>query len=114
MGKGISDDHKELWKLIELKLNLGIPARDTIKLASQTLDTLEFTRNCNLLTSKPCIYVCNVEPENVAQGNNCSDLFLQFAKENNYNTIILSTILEFLVNYIRFSIYIYIYIGDTS
>ncbi|MFQ3307710.1 MAG: GTP-binding protein YchF [Candidatus Midichloriaceae bacterium] len=79
----------DLAKKILSVLNDGKPVRGMVN-----EDNSNEIKNFNLLTSKPFFYVCNVEEENVVNGNKYSKMIEDKAKEENVNCIIISAKIE--------------------
>jgi ribosome-binding ATPase YchF (GTP1/OBG family) len=71
-------------------LNAGRPAR-SVKVAE---DDLRAWRLLQLLTSKPVLYVCNVEEAAAAQGNSQSDRVAKMAAEQGAASVIISARIE--------------------
>jgi len=71
-------------------LNAGKPAR-TVKVAE---DDLRTWRLLQLLTSKPVLYVCNVEESAAAKGNSQSDRVAKMAQEQGAGSVIISARIE--------------------
>ncbi|WP_310618966.1 redox-regulated ATPase YchF [Flexibacterium corallicola] len=72
-------------------LQEGKPAR-TVELADA--DEERQMRSLNLLTSKPVLYVCNVEEESVAEGNSLSAKVVEKAKAEGAAVVIISAAIE--------------------
>jgi GTP-binding protein YchF len=51
-------------------------------------------KSIQLITSKPCLYVCNVSEENVKQGNKYCEAVKAFAKQKNIQVIMVSAKIE--------------------
>lgn len=71
-------------------LNNGIPVR---KLETSIEENL-IIENMNLLTSKPVLYVCNVDEENAKYGNNFSKKIEKLALRDGSNSLIISAAVE--------------------
>lgn len=78
-----------LLKQLFQVLSDGGPARMIIN-----DDNYKDIKNLNLITSKPILYVCNVNEEDAAKGNKFSDLVAQKAKNENSPIIIISAKIE--------------------
>ncbi len=91
---GIKD--KEAIEILEvmeaalLPLNDGKPAR----YAKIDDDQQQAFKDLNLLTSKPILYVCNVDDESLATGNKYSDLVAKKADDDNAAMVIISAEIE--------------------
>jgi GTP-binding protein YchF len=71
-------------------LNAGRPARS----ATVSEDDAKAWRMLQLLTSKPALYVCNVDEESAASGNALSDLVLERARRDNAKAVVISAKIE--------------------
>ncbi len=71
-------------------LNAGRPARS----AKITEDDAKAWRMLQLLTSKPALYVCNVDEESAATGNAMSDKVFERAKRDNAKAVAISAKIE--------------------
>jgi len=71
-------------------LNNGNPARN-IELST---DLLPLYKEFNLLTSKPLLYICNVEEESTLTGNILSEKVIKYAKDNQIEVVIISAAIE--------------------
>lgn len=69
-------------------LSEGKPLRNLKDVDYKDLSALQF------ITSKPVLYVCNVEENNAANGNNYSKLVLEKAKKEGSKAIIISSKIE--------------------
>ena len=72
------------------KLKEGKPVR-TLELNSDDEKLLD---SLNLLTSKPVLYICNVDEESAATGNKFSNLVQDYAKTQNAGMVIISASIE--------------------
>ncbi|MBB42296.1 MAG: redox-regulated ATPase YchF [Rhodospirillaceae bacterium] len=93
--KARSDDKeaKQTLALLELvieALKLGKPARTL----DVTEDLLHRFQQLNLLTSKPTIYVCNVDEDSAAKGNTYSEKVTSYAQSVNSTALIVSAAIE--------------------
>ena len=79
-----------LGKALDL-LREGKPARLT---AINDEEEARIFRQAQLLTSKPVLYVCNVEEENAAQGNGFSAQVFEKAKAEGAQAVIVSAAIE--------------------
>ncbi|WP_017196587.1 redox-regulated ATPase YchF [Bartonella birtlesii] len=81
--------------IMEAALNLlqkGNPVRLLLKdISSDERRTLE---NLNLLTSKPVLYICNVNENDAAHGNSLTQTVKKMATEQNAQSIIISASIE--------------------
>jgi GTP-binding protein YchF len=87
--KELLDQDRLLRAALEV-LNAGKPAR-TVKVAE---DDLRTWRLLQLLTSKPVLYVCNVEESVAAKGNSQSDRVAKMAAEQGAASVIISARIE--------------------
>ncbi len=74
-------------------LKSGRPAR-TAAPAATDKDALKAYRMLQLLTSKPVLYVCNVDEESAADGNKFSEAVFAKAKAENAQAVIISAEIE--------------------
>jgi len=87
--KELLDQDRLLRAALEV-LNAGRPAR-TVKVAE---DDLRTWRLLQLLTSKPVLYVCNVEESAAAEGNDQSARVAKMAAEQGAGSVIISARIE--------------------
>jgi hypothetical protein len=71
-------------------LDAGKPARDV----PLTEDEQKPFRDLQLLTSKPALYVCNVDEEHAASGNEMTERVAEYAKARNAGMVIISAEIE--------------------
>ncbi|NQV54669.1 MAG: redox-regulated ATPase YchF [Rhodospirillales bacterium] len=71
-------------------LRAGRPARDT-KISADEKNSFQMLQ---LLSSKPVLYVCNVEEDNAADGNEYSDRVAEFAKNTGAGCVVISAKIE--------------------
>jgi len=71
-------------------LNAGRPARS----ATISEDDAKAWRMLQLLTSKPALYVCNVDEESAATGNALSDQVIERAARDNAKAVVISAKIE--------------------
>ncbi|OUR78558.1 redox-regulated ATPase YchF [Alphaproteobacteria bacterium 46_93_T64] len=71
-------------------LREGMPAR-TVKLEE---DDIQAFKNLQLLTSKPVLYVCNVEEDSAATGNAFSQRVAEKAAAENAGSVVISAAIE--------------------
>lgn len=74
-------------------LKAGKPARTAMPDTSNK-DALKAYKMLQLLTSKPVLYVCNVDEESAAQGNEFSKRVFEKAKAENAQAVIISAEIE--------------------
>lgn len=74
-------------------LKAGKPARTAMPEASNK-DAVKAYKMLQLLTSKPVLYVCNVDEESAAQGNEFSRRVFEKAKAENAQAVIISAEIE--------------------
>jgi ribosome-binding ATPase len=92
-AKGGDKDAKALLAVIEKvlpALREGKPAR-TVK---PTEDEIAIYKGLQLLTSKPVVYVCNVDEGSAAKGNAFSDKVAAFAKAEGAVSVVISAQIE--------------------
>ena len=81
----------EVVKKIASKLEEGTPIR---KYTDWDAQDEELLKNSNMLTSKPLVYVCNVEEESAAIGNTLSKEVETYAKADGSGCVIVSAAIE--------------------
>ncbi len=74
-------------------LKMGQPAR-TAQPDSSNKDTCKAYKNLQLLTSKPVLYVCNVDEASAANGNEFSKAVFAKAKAENARAVVISAAIE--------------------
>lgn len=79
---------EQALKLVEQ----GKPAR--LLLQHFNKDEVAILQSLNLLTSKPVLYVCNINEEDLTSGNKYTKMVEQMAKEQNAQSIIISAEIE--------------------
>jgi GTP-binding protein YchF len=92
-AKGGDKDAKAMVALILPLLELlreGQPARK-LKVADDDLKTFKML---NLLTSKPVLYVCNVEEDKAAEGNDFSKKVFEMAASQGAGCVVISAAIE--------------------
>lgn len=92
-AKGNDKDAKEQLELVQRALVLlrdGKPAR----LLERKAEEERSFRMLGLLTSKPVLYVCNVEESSAATGNNFSAEVAEFAKKEGAVAVVISAKIE--------------------
>ncbi|MDR7123552.1 redox-regulated ATPase YchF [Pseudotabrizicola sp. 4114] len=89
-GDKESADQDRLLAMAQKVLEEGKPAR-TIAVAA---DDLRAWRLLQLLTSKPVLYVCNVEESSAASGNSQSARVVEMAKAQGAGTVVISARIE--------------------
>ena len=53
-----------------------------------------FIKTLNLITTKPMLYICNVDENSVQNGNELSNKVNKYAVKNNHNSVIVSASIE--------------------
>jgi len=92
-AKGGDKDSATTLRLVNLalaELNAGRPARA----AKVPADDEKAWRMLQLLTSKPALYVCNVDEGSADHGNALSDLVATRAKRDNAKSVVISAKIE--------------------
>lgn len=84
---------KEVIEPIIEALKQGKPARSAAPSESQK-DAFKQYKMLQLLTSKPVLYVCNVDEDSAATGNKFSDAVFEKAKAENAKAVIISAEIE--------------------
>jgi len=89
-GDKLSIKELDILKRISAHIEQGLNVR-TLECTS---DEQSFIKELNLLTSKPVIYVANVEEENVNGGNDYVDQLSKFIQGENAKLIVISAAIE--------------------
>jgi GTP-binding protein YchF len=92
-AKGGDKESATTLRLVNLalaELNAGRPARA----AKVSPDDEKAWRMLQLLTSKPTLYVCNVDEASAEHGNALSDLVAERAKRDNAKSVVISAKIE--------------------
>ena len=87
-------ESKEILPIMTMALEAlraGKPAR-TVR--PEESDKIKLFNSLFLLTSKPVLYVCNVDEESAATGNHYSEQVIDFAKEEGNTAVIISAEIE--------------------
>jgi len=96
LEKKIKGNDKEAAKTLDMVkrvlsvLQDGRPARE-VKVEEDEIKTL---KELQLLTTKPVLYVCNVDEDSVVSGNKYSDLVIEKAKKENAEVVIICASIE--------------------
>lgn len=80
----------DLCQRLKPVLDSGKPARAL----DMSKDEIELIKSFHLLTSKPQLYVCNVNEEDAANGNALTEKVASRAKSENAQTVIISAAIE--------------------
>lgn len=80
----------ELIILLQKKLNND----EKIKSIDFDIDSLIFYYSLNLITTKPILYICNVDEKSILKGNSFSKLVTERATKENNNVVIVSAAIE--------------------
>ncbi len=83
-------DQDRLLRAAMVALEAGRPAR-TVKVAPEDMRAWEMLQ---LLTSKPVLYVCNVEESSAASGNSQSERVAKMAAEQGAGSVVISAKIE--------------------
>ena len=92
-AKGQDKDAKAALALVDRVLpvlDAGKPARD----AEIAEDEQKTFRELQLLTSKPALYVCNVDEEHAASGNEMTEQVAEYAKARGAISVVISAEIE--------------------
>ena len=92
-AKGGDTDAIEMKDMIGrcmVVLQEGIPARDV----KRTRDEEHILKQMQLLTAKPMMYVCNVDEESAASGNEYSDRVAEWAAAHGAVSVVISAAIE--------------------
>ena len=95
LEKKAKNGDKEIKNQIELVLLLQkkINNDEAIKINDLNIDDVTFYNSLNLITSKPTLYVCNVDEKSILKGNHFSALVKDRAiKENNIMVMVSAAI----------------------
>jgi GTP-binding protein YchF len=91
---GNKDEQKDLSTMQKVKMHLemGKPSRELLQDMSE--DELRLMRDLSLLTSKPVLYVCNVDEGSIHSGNKHTERFCASVAAENAEIILLSSNIE--------------------
>ncbi|GHF18794.1 ribosome-binding ATPase YchF [Kordiimonas sediminis] len=92
--RGGDKEAKAVMAMIEKCIPLlkdGIPARK-VELSSD--EEAKILRELQLLTSKPILYICNVDEESAASGNEFSEKVVKMAAEQGAGAVVISAAVE--------------------
>jgi len=89
-GDKIIKKQIDLIKEIQIKINND----ENVSYLEQNEEYFEFIKSLNLISTKPVLYVCNVDEGSISHGNNFSDLVKNHAKKELNNTVIISAEVE--------------------
>jgi GTP-binding protein YchF len=96
-AKGGDKDAKQLVDLMNIALSYlrdGRPARMATAEGRIDAENMKAWEGLNLLTSKPVLYVCNVEEASAATGNEYSKLVEERAKAEGAQSVVISARIE--------------------
>ncbi len=86
-------ESQEILPVMEAALNILQDGKPT-RLLDLAPEDDRILQSLNLLTSKPVLYVCNVDEEHAAEGNEFSDAVKKMAAENGCGTVVISAAIE--------------------
>ena len=92
-ARGKDKDAEQQLEIIEkvlVGLKAGIPARN-LDISEEYKRPLSML---NLLSSKPVLYVCNVDENDASSGNSYTNAVIDYSKKNNASSIIISAKIE--------------------
>ncbi|MEE2694906.1 MAG: redox-regulated ATPase YchF [Pseudomonadota bacterium] len=89
-GKKIDSELIDALELAEKKLNEGI----FLNTLNHTKSHLKILNNCNFLTLKPTIYICNVDENSIINGNQLTSKVESFAENRNSKSMRISAKIE--------------------
>tara|TARA_B100002051_G_scaffold247949_1_gene257468 strand:+ start:172 stop:1272 length:1101 start_codon:yes stop_codon:yes gene_type:complete len=93
-------ENKLLIQAIENSIDL-LKKGKLVSKANFTDEEFDEIRKLDLITSKPIIYICNVDEKSVNNGNKYSEAVNQYSDNNNRETIIISAEIESQVSQIK-------------
>ena len=87
---------KEIKNKIELILNVQKKINDdkSLKNIELTSEESDFFNSLNLITSKPMLYICNVDEKSIIKGNNFSEIVKNRALKEKNDVVIVSAAIE--------------------
>ena len=92
-AKGGDKDSKQVLELIDRSLFLLRDGKSA-RLVERSAEEEKAFRELQLLTSKPALYVCNVDEGSAATGNAMSKLVEEYARGHNAATVVISAEIE--------------------
>jgi GTP-binding protein YchF len=96
-AKGGDKEAKQLVDLMNIALELlreGKPARIAVAQGKISEEDMKAWKGLSLLTSKPVLYVCNVEEASAATGNSFSKMVEERAKAEGAESVVISARIE--------------------
>ena len=96
LQKKIKNDDKQVEKQLEIISTFieKINNNETISHINWTKEQYKFVQTLNLITTKPMLYVCNVDESSIKTGNTFSKQVNKIAKKENNKSIIISAEIE--------------------
>ena len=95
--KEIKSDLLVMDKVLD-SLQQGIPSRKILEWDSTELPRY---KKLNLLSSKPLLFVCNVEEESASKGNLLSNDVIEYAENNDAECVVISAAIEAEISQLR-------------
>ena len=96
LGKKSKQGDKEIVHQISIveKIINNLSDLSLLQKNELTDEDNEFIKTLNLITTKPMLYICNVDEESVQNGNELSKKVNEYAIINNHNSVIVSASIE--------------------
>ncbi len=96
LKKKVNNDDKQLIKQLEIIAIIieRINNNKTISLTKWSTEQCKYIYSLNLITTKPMLYVCNVDESSIAKGNTFSEKVHKRAIKENNQSIIVSAEIE--------------------
>ena len=96
LGKKSKQGDKEIVHQISIieKIINNLNDLSSLQKNELTQEDNEFVKTLNLITTKPMLYICNVDEDSVQNGNELSTKVNEHAIKNNHNSVIVSASIE--------------------
>lgn len=96
MQKKAKGNDKDAAALLDvaLKVKTALEAGEPVRTVQLSDDDKPLLKKLQMITSKPVLFVCNVNEEDAAQGNEWSKKVAEMAREQNANYVVISAAIE--------------------
>jgi GTP-binding protein YchF len=92
-AKGADKDAAALLDVAQ-KVKVALDAGEPVRTVDLSDDELPLLKKLQMITSKPVLYVCNVNEDDAANGNDFSAKVADMAKAQNANMVVISAAIE--------------------
>lgn len=96
MQKKAKGNDKDAAALLDvaIKVKTALEAGEPVRTVQLSDDDKPLLKKLQMITSKPVLFVCNVNEEDAAQGNEWSKKVAEMAREQNANYVVISAAIE--------------------